>query len=56
MKNVVSEIKERPILMRHIVELFNRKPELININKNSDPYEGHKKSIKQDSVIKNNLK
>jgi len=48
LQKVVSEIKERPILMKHIVELFNRKPELLKINKNSDPYEGHKLSFKKD--------
>ena len=56
LQKVVFEISERPILLKHVVELFKRKPELININKNSDPYEGHKKSFKQDSIIrKNNL-
>ena len=52
LEKVVSEIKERPILMRHIVELFKMKPEFLNINKNSDPYEGHKKSFKKDLMVK----
>ena len=51
-QKVVSEIKERPILMKHLVELFKMKPELLNINKNSDPYEGHKASFKKDSMLK----
>jgi len=51
-KKIVDEIKERPILMKYIVKLFKEKPELININKNSDPYEGHKKSFKQDKLLK----
>ncbi|RZD43648.1 MAG: acylneuraminate cytidylyltransferase [Thaumarchaeota archaeon] len=51
-QKVVSEIKERPILMKHIVELFKIKPELHNINKNSDPYEGHKASFKKDLMSK----
>ena len=51
-KKVVSEIKERPILMKHLVKLFKEKPELLEINKNSDPYEGHKKSFEKDFTIK----
>jgi len=51
-KKVVSGIKERPILMKHLVKLFKEKPELLEINKNSDPYEGHKKSFQKDSDIK----
>jgi len=51
-QKVVSEIKERPILMKHIVELFKMKPEFLNINKNSDPYEGHKESFKKDLMLK----
>jgi len=52
-KKVIFEIKERPILMKHIVDLFKRKPELLKINKNSDPYEGHKRSFKNDLVNRN---
>jgi spore coat polysaccharide biosynthesis protein SpsF len=52
LEKVVSEIKERPILMRHIVELFEMKPEFLNINKNSDPYEGHKESFRKDLMVK----
>ncbi len=51
-QKVVSEIKERPILMKHIVKLFKMKPEFLNINKNSDPYEGHKESFKKDLMLK----
>jgi len=51
-KKVVLGIKERPILMKHLVKLFKEKPELLEINKNSDPYEGHKKSFQKDSDIK----
>ena len=51
-QKVVSEIKERPILIKHIVELFKRKPELVHINENSDPYEGHKASFKKDLILK----
>lgn len=48
-KKVVSEIKERPILIKHLVGLFKENPELLEINKNSDPYEGHKISFRKDS-------
>ena len=47
-KILVNEIKERPILMKHVKKLFEEKPELLEINKNSDPYEGYKKSLSQD--------
>ncbi len=50
-RKVIFEIKERPILMKHLVNLFKRKPELLKINKNSDPYEGHKRSFKNDFII-----
>jgi len=47
-KILVNEIKERPILMKHLKKLFKNKPELLKINKSSDPYEGYKKSLSQD--------
>ena len=50
-KKIVDEIKDRPILMKNIVKLFKEKPELININKNSDPYYGYKKSIRRDDLV-----
>ncbi len=49
-KKVVSKIKERPILMKHLIEIFQKNPELLEINKSSDPYEGHKKSFKKDKI------
>ena len=51
-QEVVSNIRERPILMKHLVELFEKNPQLLEINKNSDPYEGHKLSFKKDSILK----
>jgi len=51
-QKVVSNIKQRPILMKHLVELFENDPQLLEINKNSDPYEGHKLSFKKDSILK----
>jgi spore coat polysaccharide biosynthesis protein SpsF len=51
-QEVVSNIRKRPILMKHLVELFEKNPQLLEINKNSDPYEGHKLSFKKDSILK----
>jgi len=51
-QEVVSNIRERPILMKHLVELFEKNPQLLEINKNSDPYEGHKLSFKKESYLK----
>lgn len=53
-KKIVKEIKHRPILMKHVVKLFDDKPELLEINKKSDPYEGHKKSFEQDKNFSEN--
>jgi len=52
-KKIVEGVNQRPILMEHIVKLFEKNPELLEINKNSDPYEGHKKSFEQDKLISN---
>ena len=38
--------------MKDLIELFDKKPELLEINKNSDPYEGHKNSFKKDLLLK----
>lgn len=50
-KKVIYEIKERPILMKHLVKLFKEKPGLLEINKDSDPYAGFKKSLNEDREI-----
>ncbi len=51
-KKVVNEIKERPILIKHVIKVFQKNPELLKINKNSDPYEGYKFLFKRDSLLK----
>ena len=45
---IVSKIKKRPILMRNIIDLFNKEPELIKINKNVNREESNLKSLKED--------
>ena len=45
---IVSKIKKRPILMKDVVDLFNKEPELIKINKNVDRNEGEIKSLNED--------
>ena len=45
---IVSKIKKRPILMKDIVDLFNKEPELIKINESVNREEGNLKSMKED--------
>jgi len=52
---IVSKIKKRPILMKDVVELFNKEPELAKINKNVSRNEGDIKSLKEDQEFLNNL-
>ena len=52
---IVSKIKKRPILMKDVVELFNKEPELSKINKNVSRNEGDIKSLKEDQEFLNNL-
>lgn len=47
-KSIISKIKQRPILMKNIINLFSKEPELFNINKNQIVDEGLKKSLKED--------
>jgi len=42
-RKVVSEITKRPILMKDILKLFSKKPELLEINKNYSYNEGYYK-------------
>ena len=37
---IFKKIKKRPILMDDILELLENEPELLEINKNIDPFEG----------------
>ena len=45
---IVSKIKKRPILMKYIVDLFDKEPELIKINESVNREEGNLKSLKED--------
>jgi spore coat polysaccharide biosynthesis protein SpsF len=46
-KSIISKIKQRPILMNNILDLFSKKPELFKINKNSILDEGITKSLEK---------
>ena len=47
-RKIVSKIKRRPILMKDIVDLLNKEPELLEINKSVNRKEGEMKSLKED--------
>jgi len=51
-QNLVSKIKERPILMKKILQVLISNPELIDINKDNTIDEGFKKSLKEDEEFK----
>ena len=51
---IASKIKKRPILMKDILELFTREPELAKINKNINREEGSLKSLKEDQEFLQN--
>ena len=48
LKTITSKILGRPILFRHIFELFEREPNLLELCNNTDPLEGYNKSLKED--------
>ncbi len=47
-RNIVANISKRPILTEDIIDLFNRQPKLLDINKNVISNEGILKSLKED--------
>ncbi len=47
-KMIISKIKNRPILMQDILELFYKEKSLFDINKDHILDEGYKKSLKED--------
>ena len=53
-RKIASKIKKRPILMKDIVELFSKEPELVEINKNVNREEGSLKSLKEDQEFLQN--
>jgi len=53
-RNIVSEIKNRPILMNDIIDLFKEKPNIFEINKKYLANDGLKRSLEQDKKFLNN--
>ena len=47
-RKIVLKIEKRPILLKDILELFDKEPHLPEINKNVDRNEGNIKSLKED--------
>jgi len=47
-RKIVSKINKKPILMRHILDLFSKEPHLQDINKNHIVNEGALKSLEED--------
>jgi spore coat polysaccharide biosynthesis protein SpsF len=52
-RNIVKEIKNRPILMNDIISLFNKKPNIFEINKKYLANEGLTRSLKEDKKFLN---
>jgi len=50
-REIISKIKKRPILMQDILELFSKEPDLININKDHIIDEGYLKSLEEDKLF-----
>jgi len=57
-RNIVKEIKNRPILMNDIINLFNKKPNIFKINKKYLSNEGLTRSLEKDKefLASNNKK
>ena len=54
-KILVKRIKNRPILLKHILSLYQQEPSLFNINTSVNRSEGYLKSLKEDEeFIKQN--
>ena len=52
-KEIISQIKKRPILMDDILNLFSSKPQLSKINENIPQDGGKEKSLKKDVGLLN---
>ena len=52
-RNIVKEIKNRPILMNDIISLFNKKPNIFEINKKYLANEGLTRSLEEDKKFLN---
>lgn len=55
-RNVVSKIKKRPILLQDILGLISKEPHLVDINKNYNSKEGYLKSLEEDKKFLENTK
>ena len=53
-RDIVSKIKERPILLKNLIKLYESIPEIFEKNKHYEVDEGLKKSIRNDVIKKNN--
>lgn len=53
-KKIISKIKNRPIHLEDILNLFENEPDLIKLNSNHKPNEGLLKSLKEDEEFKKN--
>ena len=47
-KKILNDISSNPIYLDDVLELFSRKPELIEINKHIDHNDGFNRSLKED--------
>lgn len=52
-QKILLKIKNRPILLNHIVDLFKKEPELFLLNKKYKVNEGYLKSLKEDERFLN---
>ena len=48
-QKIYEKNSNHPILLNDILEILKNNPEIININKNTDPREGYKKSLLNDN-------
>ena len=55
-REIVSNIRKNPILIKDILELFKNEPNLVEINKQVDGNEGNTKSEKEDEEFVNSKK
>lgn len=51
-KSIIEKTEKRPILMNEILKVLENEPDLLRINGHVDPFEGYKKSIRNDSYFK----
>jgi spore coat polysaccharide biosynthesis protein SpsF len=51
-KQIMSSIKKRPILLLDILELYKKSPKIFDVNKNHKRDEGYQLSLNQDHIFK----